>query len=89
MDLPSVGSLISGGSGAAGGIVVGIVLAKKYLNGRVAPACPGADAFAEIKTGCRLMKDSVDRNTEVSKEATAALLTVVKALVTLEEGNRR
>jgi hypothetical protein len=89
MDLPSVTSLITGGSGAAGGIVAGIILAKKFLNGHVIPACPGADAFAEIKTGCRLMKEAVDRNTKVSEEATAALLTVVKALVAMEEGNKR
>lgn len=87
MDLPSVGTLIGSGGGTAAGIVAGIMIAKKFLNGVPAPVCPGADAFAEIKTGCRLMKEAVDRNTKVSEEATAALLTVVKALVALEKEN--
>lgn len=86
MDLPSIGTLLGSGGGTAAGMLLGIVVAKKFMNGR--PACPAADTLAEVKVACRQLCQSVDRNSKVSEEATDALLTVVKAMVALKEGNK-
>ena len=77
-----INALVGGGSGAAGGLIMGILFAKKFLNGKV--VCPAQTTLDEMHNACLLLREAVERNTRSSDRAADALLTVVKALTTMK-----
>jgi len=76
-----INTLVGSGGGVAGGLMAGILFAKKFLNGK--KVCPAQTTLDEMHNACVLLRESVERNTRASDRAADALLTVVKALTTM------
>lgn len=76
-----INTIVGGGGGAVGGVLAGIMFAKKFLNGK--RVCPAQTTLDEMHNACVLLREAVERNTRASDRAADALLTVVKALTTM------